>query len=184
MSSTRRRSRWVRVLRRMRLNVVAFVVLVILSSMGMGLVRWALLESAQYTGTALSRNYAAEERSNLAVYETLLSFGAASVERMLQEGSGQEELTEWMGLYFQHLETVLGSGVVDPYMVVDGKIVAAANPWEGDEDYDVHSSQWYQGALEAEGAAFFTNVYTDAIYGPSCHHGRPEVRRERRGAGL
>ena len=164
MSSTRRRSRWVRVLRRMRLNVVAFVVLVILSSMGMGLVRWALLESAQYTGTALSRNYAAEERSNLAVYETLLSFGAASVERMLQEGSGQEELTEWMGLYFQHLETVLGSGVVDPYMVVDGKIVAAANPWEGDEDYDVHSSQWYQGALEAEGAAFFTNVYTDAIY--------------------
>ena len=164
MSSTRRRSRWVRVLRRMRLNAVAFVVLVILSSMGMGLVRWVLLESAQYTGTALSRNYAAEERSNLAVYETLLSFGAASVERMLQEGSGQEELTEWMGIYFQHLETVLGSGVVDPYMVVDGKIVVAANSWEGDEGYDVHSSQWYQGALEAEGAAFFTNVYTDAIY--------------------
>ena len=164
MSSTRRRSRWVRVLRRMRLNMVAFVVLVILSSMGMGLVRWALLESAQYTGTALSRNYAAEERSNLAVYETLLSFGAASAEQMLQEGSGPEELTEWMGIYFRHLETVLGSGVVDPYMVVDGKIVAAANPWEGDEGYDVHSSQWYQGALEAEGAAFFTNVYTDAIY--------------------
>lgn len=140
MSGTRRRARWFRVLRRMRLNIAAFATLLVLSAMGMGLVRWALLESAQYTGTALSRNYAAEERGNLGVYETLLSFGAASVEWMLQEGSSQEELAAWMELYFQRLETVLGSDVVDPYMVLDGKIVAAANPWEGDENYDVNSS--------------------------------------------
>lgn len=164
MSGTRRRARWFRVLRRMRLNIAAFAALLVLSAMGMGLVRWALLESAQYTGTALSRNYAAEERGNLGVYETLLSFGAASVEWMLQEGSSQEELAAWMELYFQRLETVLGSDVVDPYMVLDGKIVAAANPWEGDENYDVNSSPWYQGALEADGEVFFTNVYTDAIY--------------------
>lgn len=159
--STRRH----RVLRRMRLNVAVFAALLILSAMGMGLVRWALLESAQYTGTALSRNYAAEERSNLAVYETLLSFGASSLEQMLEEGSSPEQLSEWMEVYFHHLETVLGSGVVDPYMVLDGKIVAAANPWEGDEDYDVYSTQWYQKALEADGEVIFTDVYTDAIYG-------------------
>ena len=161
----RRRTRRLRVLRRMRLNAAAFAVLLVLSAMGMGLVRWALLESAQYTGTALSRSYAAEERSNLAVYETLLSFGVASVEQMLEEGSDQERLSAWMENYFQHLETVLGSGVVDPYMVLNGRVVAAANPWEGDADYDAAATQWYQSALEAGGEAIFSTVYTDAIYG-------------------
>lgn len=158
--STRRH----RVLRRMRLNVAVFAALLILSAMGMGLVRWALLESAQYTGTALSRSYAAEELSNLTVYETLLSFGAVSVEQMLEEGSGAQRLSAWMEIYVQHLETVLGSGVVDPYLVLEGGVVVAANPWEGDADYDVRSTPWYQSALEGDGAVIFTNVYTDAIY--------------------
>lgn len=164
MSSTRHRSRWARVLRRMRPNAAAFAMLVLLSFAGMGIIRWALLESAQYTGTALSRNFAAEESSNLAVYETLMSFGTASVDRMLEDGESQEALLEWMKAYFRNLEIVLGEGVVDPYMAIEGEIVAA-NPWEGDDGYDVYSTQWYQRALEAEGEVIFTNVYTDAIYG-------------------
>ena len=164
MNRRGRSARWRRVLRRMRPNAAAFAMLVLLSVVGMGLIRWALLESAQYTGTALSRNYAAEESSNLAVYETLLSFGSASVDRMLGQGGSRESLLDWMEFYFHNLEAVLGEGVVDPYMVIDGKILAA-NPWEGDEDYDVYATQWYQRAMEADGEVIFTNVYTDAIYG-------------------
>ena len=164
MKKKRRSARWRRVLRRMRPNAAAFVMLVLLSVVGMGIIRWALLESAQYTGTALSRNFAAEEHSNLAVYETLMSFGTASVDQMLEEGESREELLEWMQAYFRNLEAVLGEGVVDPYMAIGGEIVAA-NPWEGDEGYDVYSTQWYRRALEAGGGVIFTNVYTDAIYG-------------------
>ena len=164
MKKKRRSARWRRVLRRMRPNAAAFVMLVLLSVVGMGIIRWALLESAQYTGTALSRNFAAEESSNLAVYETLMSFGTASVDRMLDEGESRENLLEWMQAYFRNLEAVLGEGVVDPYMAIGGEIVAA-NPWEGDEGYDVYATQWYQRALEADGAVIFTDVYTDAIYG-------------------
>ena len=40
----------------------------------------------------------------------------------------------------------LGKGVVGPYLVVNGEIVAA-NPWEGDDEYNAASTSWYQMAM-------------------------------------
>ena len=160
----RRKTRWKRVLRDMRLNLAGLLILVVMASAGSLLLRTSLLRSAQSMGSALSRNYAAEESNKLSVFETLLSFGTASLDKQVEEGKSPEELLEWMNLYFQQLSAVLGEDVVDPYLVLDGKILAA-NPWEGDDTYDVYGTEWYQKAVAADGQAIFTNVYTDAIYG-------------------
>ena len=47
----------------------------------------------------LASNYAAEERSNLAVYETLLSFGSASIDTRLLEGDSKYMMT-WIEDFF------------------------------------------------------------------------------------
>lgn len=112
---------------------------------------------------ALAQNYASEEQSSLTVYETLISFGTATIDRRVADGNSREELLEWLSAYFERLDAVLGEGVVDPYVVMDGEILAA-NPWEGDSTYDVGAAEWYQKALETEGEAVFTDVYTDVIY--------------------
>ena len=157
------KSKWRRVVHDMRLQLVALVLLTSLMVLGMLAIYRALLQNAQDTGAALARSYAAEEQSALSVYETLLSFGTASMDEQLRNGTTEEGLAHWLQLYFQRLETVLGEGAVDPYAVLDGTIVAA-NPWEGDETYNVYSTQWYQKAVAAAGNIVFTDVYTDAIY--------------------
>ena len=156
-------SRRKRVLRDMRLNFLALGILAALTVTGALIIRTALLRNAWNTGMALARNYASEEQGTLVVYETLLTFGTSSVERRIPSGSSEEELTEWLEVYFERLESVLGEGLVDPYAVVNGRILAAANPWEEDDTYDVYSTEWYQKAEEANGEVIFTDLYTDAI---------------------
>ncbi|WP_295717534.1 hybrid sensor histidine kinase/response regulator [uncultured Oscillibacter sp.] len=157
-----RRSRLRRILRGMRLNFITLGLLIVLTVLGLSLIRTSLLKNAQETGTALTQIYAAEGESNLTIYETLLSFGTSSISDRLTNGTPREELVSWLDLYFQRVESVLGKGIVDPYMVLNGKILAA-NPWDGDESYDVSSTEWYQKAIQAGGEVIFTNVYTDAI---------------------
>ncbi len=147
----------------MRLALCALLVLAALAVGGMALIRTTLLENAYETGTALSRHFAAEEQANLAVYETLLSFGTASVDCLAAGGAEREEVETWLGLYFARLTTALGGGAVDPYLVWQGEILAA-NPWEGDSTYDAESADWYRQAQAAGGQVVFTDVYIDAVY--------------------
>ena len=106
------------VLRGASLNIFVFLVVLALAAGGVCLFRDTLLRNAKVTGMALARNYAAEERSNLAVYETLLAFGTASMDKRLQEG-GLEDTVQWMRIYFERLQTVLGDNVVVPYIVLN-----------------------------------------------------------------
>ena len=150
--------------RRMRLPLVAFAALTLLTLAGILLIRTALLRNARETGTALSASCAAEEEGRLSVYETLLNFGVASLDSRLAAGESREEIRDFVGMYFRRVDSVLGSGVVDPYVVLDGEILAT-NPWEGDAEYDYAAAPWYTQARSAEGRVIFTDVYTDAVYG-------------------
>lgn len=154
---------WGQLLRYMKLPLCAFAALAILAGGEIWTFRTTLLKNAYETGTALARSYATEERGNLNVYETLLSYGTVAVESRLEQGEGPEEVADFLAMYFQRLDAVLGNGVVDPYVVLNGKILAA-NPWEGDADYDYTSTSWYQQAVAAEGRVVFTPVYIDVIY--------------------
>lgn len=151
------------ILYRLRFNIVSLVILLLLAMVGMTMLQHAMLRNAHDTGTSLSQNYAAEESGNLEVYQTLLTFGTSSIDRLIAEGEGREQLLQWMERYFQQLNSVIGEGSVDPYMVVDGAILAA-NPWEGDEGYKFAETEWYQRAMAADGEVIFTDVYTDVIY--------------------
>lgn len=150
-------------LRYARLPLCAFAALAVLALIGLWMLRSTLLQNAYETGTALARSCAAEEQGNLNVYETLLSFGTSAVDGRTEAGESREEIADFLETYFQRVGTVLGEDVVDPYVVLDGEILAA-NPWEGDADYDYESTEWYQRAVEAGGEVIFTSVYIDVIY--------------------
>ena len=158
----RKRSRLRRILHNVRLNLAVFAVVIAMALGGIAILRSTLLRNTWDTGVSVANNYAAQESGELRVYETLLSFGAETLEQRIARGESREELMEWLDIYFGRLDDVLGEGVVDPYAVVDGKILAA-NPWEGDEGYDVYGTEWYQKAAAADGGVIFTSVYQDAI---------------------
>ena len=160
----RARQRWERRLRIMRINLIGFLILAVVGCAGFRMVRTVLLQNAQELGSSLAGTSASEARNKLTVYETLLSFGAEMVSSRLESWTGAEDVSAWMGRYFQQLEAILGEGNADLYGVIGGEIVAA-NPWEGDRTYDYTQAEWYQRALESDGGVAFTNVYQDAIYG-------------------
>ena len=147
-----------------RLPPCAFAALAVLVAAGILLIRATLLENAYDTGTALSRSYAEEERGHLAAYETLLTFGTAALDSRLSSGKDRQAVASFLRLYFQRLDRVLGGDVVDPYVVLEGEILAAT-PWEGDADYNFRETPWYQQTIEVDGNMAFTHVYTDAIDG-------------------
>lgn len=158
-----KRRGWRRLLRQIRLPLCAFAVLGVLALTGSWILRATMLDNAYETHTALARSCAAEERGNLNVYETLLSFGSSALADRLEDGESREEIGAFLDMYFTRVDSVLGRGVVDPYAVLDGEILAA-NPWEGDDAYDYENTPWYQQAVAAEGTVIFTPVYMDVIY--------------------
>lgn len=163
MMDRRKRARLKRVLGSMRLNFIAFAALIVIAVIGISLIRSTLFDNAWETGTSMARNYAAEEQSSLTMYETLLTFGTASIDDRTKQGWSREEMRQWTDIYFARLDSVLGEDVVDPYVVLDGEIIAA-HPWDVDETYDVESTEWYQRAVAADGKVIFTDLYTDVIY--------------------
>lgn len=165
MKSDKRRTCGFRnLLRYMRFPLCAFVVLGMLSAVGILIMRATLLQNAYETGTALARSCAAEERGNLNVYQTLLAFGGAALESRLDAEEDSGAVMDFLEMYFVRVETVLGAGVVSPHVVLDGKLLTD-EPREGGAAFDYAAAPWYQQALEAKGDVVFTSVYIDAIHG-------------------
>ena len=148
----------------MALNIAVSIVFSLLLIGGIILVKDKLLYNADEMGTNLAQSYAAEEENRIELYELLMNFAAIHIEDELEHSAGREELQRWLALYSQQLKEVLGEAILDPYAVIDGDIIAA-EPWEGDVDYDYMRAQWYRQAIAADGDIIFTNAYTDAITG-------------------
>ena len=146
-----------------RFPIITFGIMVMMAVIGIVVTRLVILQNTYITGMSLANNYASEEQGNLMVYETLLSFGTASINNRVAEGESTEELEEWLTVYFQRLDTVLGKGTVDPYLAIDGTILAA-NPWAGDDSYNAEATEWYRMAVAGRGEVIFTSVYHDVIY--------------------
>ena len=156
-----------RVLVAMRLSLLAFAVLVCLAVFGVLMIRRSLLKNAQETGNALARGYAEEARSNLTVYQTLLSYGTAFLQDRLNQGYSMESLCDSAQMYFDRVTGVLGEGVVSPFLLVGDEImtVSGVSPTDIDPAYDPTQREWYRTAVEADGKVAFTGLYTDVITG-------------------
>lgn len=145
------------------LNIFILVVVLVTIVLSILLVRQKLLQNTQELGMSLAKSYASEEELYISSFRDMLNLGVQYVDELYVSGD-TEDIQSWLQDYFEKISTVLGSNVADPYAVIDGEIVAA-NPWEGDEDYEYENTMWYQQAMEADGEIIFTDVYRDAITG-------------------
>ena len=125
-----------------------------------------LLQNYQALGNSLAERFSAEMIGDLNLFRAMLSYGANSIDYREEEGWHEDDITEWILLYYERLQQVFGEGIVDPFVVYKGKIIGA-NPWAGDDTYNYAATDWYQMALRANGEIICTDIYTDAITGRS-----------------
>ena len=149
-----------------RINIFIILLFLVVSILCLHILQVRLLDNAQQMGQALAESYSVEEERSISGYQMLITFGADALAKELESGASEEELFEWFQDYFESITRMAGSDVIDPYAVVDGKIIAA-NPWEGDATYDVYKTEWYQQAIAAQGEVIFTDTYEDMIYNRS-----------------
>ena len=138
-----------------RRRIMVWAVLVIMGLCSLIVIQGILLDNAGKMGSEMAYSYSAESSRKVIMYETMMRQSTRYIDQQL---SGSEAPEEWIRSYLESVSTTLGENVLDPYAVIDGKIIAA-NPWEGDEDFDVESAGWYQSAVEADGEIIFTDGY-------------------------
>lgn len=146
------------------LNMALILAFFSVMSLGIYLVRDKLLYNANEMGNSLAQSYSNEEESRISVYGMLLRMCALYTDASIDNEDPVQAMQQGLAEYTNYMSQVLGAEIIDPYAVVNGKIVAA-NPWEGDEDYDYSQKEWYTEALAADGDIVFTDAYTDAITG-------------------
>lgn len=146
------------------LNIALIVAFFAVMSLGIYLVRDKLLYNANEMGNNLAQSYSSEEETRISIYEMFLTMRSLYTDTSIDNADPVQAIQQGLAEYTDYMAQVLGADIIDPYAVVNGKIVAA-NPWEGDEDYDYSQKEWYTDALEADGKIVFTDVYVDAITG-------------------
>ncbi len=155
-----------KVFKRTKFYFLGFLILLLLMTSFYVSTRRVLLENYQELGTSIANSYSSEVNGDINLFRSLLALGAKSIDAGTVEGRSPEEIQVWIHRYYERLQEVLGEGIVDPYVVIGGRIIGA-NPWPGDEDYDYASTEWYRKAVEANGRIIFTKMYRDAISGRS-----------------
>lgn len=86
------------------------------------------------------------------------------LDEMLDAHMSEAQMQQWMKSYCDKITERFGDNVLDIYAVLNGNIVAA-NPWEGDDNYDYASKSWYFDAVAAPGTIVFSDLYQDVITG-------------------
>lgn len=143
-----------------RLNLLILFIFFIFTIICFFLLRFTILKNSEELGREISRSYSIEESKNIESYKDFIN----RVAIMIEKSATADSSDKWLSETLKALSSVNNDKYVDPYVVRNGKIVAA-NPWEGDEGYDFANSEWYKKAKEANGEIIFTDTYTDAISG-------------------
>ena len=146
------------------LNIALILAFFSVMSLGIYLVRDKLLYNANEMGNSLAQSYSNEEESRISVYGMFLRMCALYIDTSIDNEDPAQAMQQGLAEYTSYMSQVLGADIIDPYAVVNGKIVAA-NPWEGDAGYDYTQKEWYTEALAADGDIVFTDAYVDAITG-------------------
>ena len=146
------------------LSGLLLVFVAALLAITIALVRSKLLQNAQNFGMALVQSYAIEESMNIENLETSVQIASQYVDEIVTDGGETAQVQQWLAGYFRKLADTIGEGLIDIYAVIDGEIVAA-NPWDGDAEFDFRQSEWYTDAIQAGGELVCGEVYTDAITG-------------------
>ena len=147
-----------------KLMVVLAAMLFALVTFGIILVRDKLLLNANELGGYLAQSYAREEEHRMSLYGVFMRLGTVYMNEHIESGSTDEEIQEELAQYSLHVQETLDAGIIDPYAVIDGKIIGAV-PWEGDATYNYQDTEWYQKAIEAGGKLIYTNAYPDTVTG-------------------
>ncbi len=148
-------------------NMIILVMFVLVVVLCTNVLRRVLMENANKTGLTLVENCSSAEESNMRTCEAILKISVNYIEERERDQVSIEELRKGLYPFMNGLTTLYGSDSVQIYgKVMGGTEMVSNNPEiEAMSDYDVSVTDYYQGAMEAEGEIYVSSAYTDVVTG-------------------
>lgn len=149
------------------LSVILLGVLALLIVSEMYLFRNMLLHNAREIGMTHAQSYAAEGKSRLTVFSTLLVYSASSIENLIAQNGSEKDVSRRIRFLFERIQNVIGDHIIHPYAFVGNKAFDKNGRPVTLKNFDVTSRIWYKDAIASPGKTFFTGLYHDSISGKS-----------------
>ena len=149
---------WKKFVLNMRPSIIVLVTFVVFGAVSVNLLQTKLMENAQMMGYALAQNYSIEEQYNIMVCKTLTRLGAKHIDEQSMDKASKKEVHKWVHTYANAIKAYFGQGVVNPFLVIDGQVVAA-DPREDRPGMDISGEKWYQEAMASKGEVIFSDTY-------------------------
>lgn len=148
-------------------NIALLLFFVIVMLIGDTIMRRQLLANANELNSLLLSSYSASEEDKFEMYESLLQLGVDYIDDKEQQHASVWEIKEGLYSYFDDLYDLYTGEAVRSYGVIDGTIISNDEAMEAlnNSTYDYAATNWYLGAVKADGEIYVTNAYKDYLTG-------------------
>lgn len=153
--------------KKIRSNIILLLLFIIVMLFGAVFMRQQLIKNAMEMSSLLLNNYSTVEESKLELYKSLLTLGTKFVNDKEQANASIAEIKSGLYPYLNGFSDLYANNAIRSYGVIDGYIFSNHLEFEAlnDSSYDYTASEWYQGAIEADGEIYITDAYKDYLTG-------------------
>ncbi|HCT89775.1 MAG TPA: hypothetical protein DF613_00105 [Lachnospiraceae bacterium] len=153
--------------KKIRNNIIVLAMFVLVVLLCTGILRRALTVNTNKMGLTLVENYSSSEASNMSACEAILTISVNYIAERERDNVSVEELRESLYPLMDGLTDMYGSENIQIYgKVLDGTQMVSNDPKiNAMTEYDVTATDYYQGAMAANGETYISPVYTDAVTG-------------------
>ena len=154
-------------LRKMRNNMIVLVMFILVIMLCTNILRNSLMDNTNKMGLSLVENYSTSEESNMRACESILTLSVNYIEEREQDGVSLKELKEGLYPFMNGLTELYGPENIQVYgkALDDDHFISNIPEIEDMEDYDVTDTDYYQGALAADGEIYISPAYVDVVTG-------------------
>ncbi len=150
---------------RIRTNIIMFLIFVIVLLCGVFVMRRQLLDNARDMSMLLLNNYKITEEGELETYKTLLTLGTKFIDDKERANASIQEIKNTLYPYLDGFNALYEGDSVRSYGIIYGQLVSNDTKIENLNLEDYTAVDWYQGAIDADGAIYISDAYDDDITG-------------------
>ena len=140
----------------MRNNIVILAMFILVIVFCTDVLHKSLMENTNKMGLTLVENYCSTEESNMRTCEAILTISLNYIAEREKENISLEELKEGLYPFMNGLTAMYGADNIQIYGKAMGgtEVVSNIPQIEDMFDYNVYKTDYYQGAMEAEGEIY------------------------------
>lgn len=146
---------------RTRKSLFLLALFAVISAASFHIIQNNLLDHARVMGDGFALSYSVEEEKNITAYQVLMNMESNYLDQFLESHPSEEELKDWLSIFYQNTGAAFGKNSILPYVVRNGSVIPAVETAQG-ETYDPTAHEWYRQAEAADGEIIFSDMYEDS----------------------